>query len=84
MKIIDISFDADLRNKTLTVGADSEFCEEDTIKFTGYTRRVKDIFGKVKEQAQFYVLTKKYSFWKKGEYKIIEKGPYWKKTPFKV
>ena len=79
MKIIDTSFNEQLKNKTLKVGADSFLSEEATIKFTGNTRRIKDIFGKVKEQSEFYLIKRKYSMWNSEEYKTIKQGPYWKK-----
>ena len=82
MKIIDINFNKELKGKTLNIGTDSVFTEEAVLKFTGNTRRIKNIFGKVKEQAEFYILTKKYNLWNTGEYKTVKRGPYWHGNTF--
>lgn len=77
MKIIDTSFDEKLKNKELNVGRDSFFLEEATIRYTGNIRRIKTIFGKIKEQKEFYIIKKHWDMWNYCKFKTIKNGPHW-------
>lgn len=77
MKIIKSEFKKDLEGKELTVGSDSVFCEEVTLRYTGNTRHIKTIFGKIKEQAEFYIVKQHWDLWNNNKYRLIKNGPYW-------
>lgn len=77
MKVMNSYFDENLKNKKIRVGKDSFFSEEATIKYTGNVRKIKTIFGKIKEQKEFYIVKKQWSMWNYNTFKIIENGPHW-------
>lgn len=77
MKVIKTDFNKQLKGKELTVGADSIFTEEVTIRYTGNTRHIKTIFGKIKEQAEFYIIKKHWDLWNHNSYRTIKNGPHW-------
>ena len=78
MKIIDTNFNEQLRGKVISVGdKDNYMMEEAAIEFTGRTRKIKTIFGRIKEQAEIYVITKHWDMWHHNTYRLIKNGPYW-------
>lgn len=78
MKILKTYVDEKLKNKILRVGKDCSFSEEATIKYTGNIRIIRTIFGKTKEQREFYIIKKQWSLWDHNKYKIVTNGPHWK------
>lgn len=77
MKILNTSFDETLKDKRITIGTDCPVSEEETIRYTGNIRKIRTIFGKVKEQKEFYIIKKQWDMWDHKTYKIVENGPHW-------
>lgn len=78
MKVIDSTINQQLRGKVINLKDPNDFSSEDVmIEFTGKTRRIKTIFGKIKEQAEIYVLIKHWDLWNHKTYHLVKKGPYW-------
>lgn len=78
MKVIDEKFESDLKGKITCEDPDDFADKENRIEYTGNIRRIKTIFGKIKLQAEFYMLTIRWSMWSKDTYNTIKIGPYWK------
>lgn len=70
MKIIDVYFNKKIKDTISSM-------ETSIIKYTGNMRRIKTIFGKVKEQKEFYIIEKRCSIWN-NSCSLIENGPHWK------
>lgn len=78
MKVIDNKTNKQLKGKVINLGYPNDYTSEEAmIEFTGKTRRIKTIFGKIKEQAEIYVLIKHWDLWNHKKYRLIKKGPYW-------